>query len=75
MSKKSLPSLMVAALLCGVLPAWGQELPEGKGKEMVAALCNSCHSFYARLSGGYTAEGWRTVMRIMDNHGVNVPAD
>src|SRR2546426_11726888 len=75
MSKKSLPSLMVAALLCGVLPAWGQELPEGKGKEMVAALCNSCHPFYARLGGGYTAEGWRTVMRMMANHGVNVPAD
>src|SRR5438876_10987397 len=75
MSKKSLPSLMVAALLCSELPAWSQELPEGQGKEMVAALCNSCHPFYARLGGGYTAEGWRTVMRMMANHGVNVPAD
>src|SRR5881392_2071792 len=75
MSKKSLPSLMAAALLCGALPASSQELPEGKGKEMVAALCNSCHPFYARLGGGYTAEGWRTVMRMMANHGVNVPAD
>src|SRR3989441_12325322 len=75
MSNKSLPSVMVAALLCGALPAWGQELPEGKGKEMVAALCNSCHPFHARLGGGYTAEGWRTVMRMMANHGVNVPAD
>src|SRR2546422_1708529 len=42
---------------------------------MVAAFCNSCHPFYARLGGGYTPEGWRTVMRMMANHGVNVPAD
>src|SRR6266849_2099338 len=75
MSKESLLSLMAAALLCSALPAWSQELPEGQGKEMVAALCNSCHPFYARLGGGYTAEGWRTVMRMMANHGVNVPAD
>src|SRR3989441_980773 len=75
MSKESLLPLMAAALLCSALPAWSQELPEGKGKEMVAALCNSCHPFYARLGGGYTAEGWRTVMRMMANHGVNVPAD
>ena len=75
MSKKSLPSLTAAAVLCAALPAWSQELPEGKGKEMVAAFCNSCHPFYARLGGGYTAEGWRTVMRMMANHGVNVPAD
>src|SRR5881396_2530327 len=75
MSKESLLPLMAAALLCSALPAWSQELPEGQGKEMVAALCNSCHPFYARLGGGYTAEGWRTVMRMMANHGVNVPAD
>ncbi len=72
---RPLLSLMAAALLCGALPAWSQELPEGKGKEMVAASCNSCHPFHARLGAGYTAEGWRTVMRMMANHGVNVPAD
>ena len=66
---------MTAALACAASPAWGQELPEGKGKEMVAAQCNSCHPFYARLGAGYTAEGWRTVMRMMLNHGVAVPAD
>src|SRR6202795_1471489 len=68
-------SLMAAVLLCGALPAWSQELPEGKGKEMVATSCNSCHPFHARLGGGYTAEGWHTVMRMMTNHGVVVPAD
>ena len=75
MPKTSLLSLIVAALLWFALPAGGQELPEGKGKDLVAAHCNSCHPFYARLGAGYTAKGWRTVMRMMANHGVTVPAD
>jgi hypothetical protein len=41
MSKESLLSFMAAALPCCALPAWGQELPDGKGKELVAAQCNS----------------------------------
>ena len=32
MSKKILSLMAVAALLCGALPVWSQELPEGKGK-------------------------------------------
>src|SRR2546426_9030509 len=75
MSRKLLLSLMAAALLCSALPAWSQEVPDGKGKEMVAAQCNSCHEFYARLGSGYTAEGWRTVMQMMINHGVPIPPD
>src|SRR6266478_5965319 len=75
MPKTSLLSLIAAALLCFALPAWGQELPEGKGKDLVAAHCNSCHPFYARLGAGYTPKGWRTVMRMMANHGVTLPAD
>jgi hypothetical protein len=31
MSNASLLSLIAAALLCFALPAWGQELPEGRG--------------------------------------------
>src|SRR2546426_10592391 len=75
MSLLALLSLAVTVLLYGALPARGQELPEGKGKEIVAASCNSCHPFQARLGAGYTAEGWRTVMRMMSNHGVVVPAE
>lgn len=67
--------MMAAVPLCFAPFAWGQELPEGKGKEMVAAQCNSCHAFHARLGSGYTATGWRTVMRMMTNHGVPIPPD
>src|SRR6266478_6570755 len=72
---RRLMPVMAAALLCSALPAWSQELPEGKGKELVAAHCNSCHPFYARVGAGYTAKGWRTVMRMMTNYGVSLPPD
>jgi virginiamycin B lyase len=67
--------VMAAALLCCALPAWSQELPDGKGKELALAHCSSCHTLVSRVGGGYTPEGWRTVMRMMANHGVAVPAD
>src|SRR6266478_1646640 len=73
----SLPvlSLLVGALLGAALPASGQELPEGPGKELVAAQCNSCHTLTSRVGAGYTAAGWRTVMRMMINNGVPIPPD
>jgi virginiamycin B lyase len=51
------------------------ELPEGKGKDIVANNCNSCHKFFERVGGGYTAEGWTTVMRMMKNQGLQLPDD
>ena len=75
MSKKSLASLIFAGVLCPVLPAQSQSLPDGPGKETVAAYCESCHTFFSRVGSGYTPEGWRTVIRMMANHGVVVPPD
>jgi virginiamycin B lyase len=73
----SLPVLssLVGALLGAALPASGQELPEGPGKELVAAQCNSCHTLTSRVGAGYTPAGWRTVMRMMINNGVPIPPD
>ena len=67
--------LALTGMICAALPVWGQALPDGKGKELVANLCNSCHAFAARVGGGYTAQGWPTVMRMMTNHGLSLPAD
>src|SRR5437763_1070647 len=81
MSKSRLPylpshrSLIPAPLSLILLPAWGQDLPEGKGKEIVATQCNSCHTLASRVGAGYTPEGWATVLRMMINQGVNIPAD
>ena len=67
--------VLTALVLAAAPPASAQELPEGKGKDTVAALCNSCHPFFARIGGGYTPEGWRTVLRMMTNHGVQITPD
>jgi virginiamycin B lyase len=81
MSKSRLPSLpshrslIPAALSLILLPAWSQDLPDGKGKEFVAAQCNTCHPLAARIGAGYTPEGWATVLRMMVNQGAYIPAD
>jgi virginiamycin B lyase len=73
MPRKSRLTLLAAAALYSALPAWSAELPEGNGKELVGALCTSCHAL--NWGGGYTAEGWRTVIRMMINHGVALSPD
>jgi virginiamycin B lyase len=73
--KISILLTMGPALLGSVIPALSQGLPDGPGKETVAAYCESCHTFASRVGAGYTPDGWRTVMRMMANHSVSVPAD
>jgi virginiamycin B lyase len=76
MSRTSLLSLVSTAVLCCALPAWAQKSSsEGKGKELADAHCNSCHALTARTGSGYDAKGWRTVVRMMTNHGVALSKD
>src|SRR4051812_43454071 len=74
MSKKSC-AVLTAVLLCAGLPAIGQQLPDGPGKELAEASCNSCHTLLSRVGSGYTENGWKTVLRMMVNQGVELPAD
>jgi len=57
-----------AALLSLVSPTWAQSftLPDGPGKEVVENVCGTCHAIN-RLGAGYTPEGWRMVMHMMQN--------
>jgi len=66
---------LAATLLYCALPAWGQSTSEDKGKALVDAKCNSCHAIEARTGSGYDAEGWKTVMRMMTNHGIPIAKD
>jgi len=74
MSKKSC-AVLTAGLLCSGLPAMGQQLPDGPGKEFAEANCNSCHTLLSRVGSGYTENGWKTVLRMMVNQGTELPAD
>lgn len=70
------PSLVLAATLVSLtLPASGQDLPDGPGKELAVTNCNSCHTLLSRVGAGYTPEGWQTVLRMMLNQGAALPPD
>jgi len=76
MTKTSFLYSLIAILLGCTLPAWAQKSPSAdKAKQMVEAQCNTCHPLTARVGSGYDAKGWRTVMRMMVNHGAPVPKD
>ena len=74
MSRKSCAAL-TAAMLSFALPAKAQQLPDGPGKELAEANCNSCHTLLSRVGSGYTANGWNTVLRMMINQGAPLTAD
>ena len=70
---------LLAAAACAVLlaaPALAQQapmnLPEGPGRDTVAATCGASHEI-ERIRPGYTPAGWRTVMRMMQNFGAPIP--
>jgi virginiamycin B lyase len=71
---KLLLSVLACTLLGGAYPVQAQTLPDGPGKEIVTAACGACHDIN-RIRVGYTPEGWRTVIRMMQNVQTPVPAD
>jgi virginiamycin B lyase len=73
MGKPLLP-VLVCVLLSGAVHAEAQDFPDGPGKQIVTAVCGACHNIN-RLKVGYTPEGWRTVIRMMQNVDAPVPAD
>ena len=69
-------TLLAAFLACTSAGAQqpGRDFPEGPGKSMVVDVCGGCHDVN-RLRAGYTADGWHTVVRMMQNFGVPLPSD
>jgi virginiamycin B lyase len=52
-----------------------QHATEGAGKALVDSVCNACHLLSQRVGGGYTPQGWDTVLRMMTNNGLNLTAE
>jgi virginiamycin B lyase len=74
MSTKLLLPALAVALLGSATPVLAQDLPDGPGKETVAAVCGGCHDVN-RIRAGYSAAGWKTVMQMMHNMEAPVPND
>ena len=74
MSRWHFLPVVAGLFLANIFPALGQEFPDGPGKQVVTAVCGGCHDIN-RIRVGYTPEGWRTVVRMMQNVETPVPAD
>jgi virginiamycin B lyase len=63
-------------LVAAAFSAAAQEfkLPDGPGKEIVENACGACHALN-RLGAGYTQEGWRSVVHMMQNVEAPVPPE
>ncbi len=70
------PSMIAAVglLWAACLPASGQDFPDGPGRDVVVRTCGGCHDIN-RLKIGYTPDGWRTVVRMMQNMQAPVTAE
>ena len=70
--------MSAAALVCLMVPAHAQQspqgLPAGPGQEIVTTTCNTCHPA-DRVRAGYTAEGWDSVIHMMQNFAAPVSAE
>jgi virginiamycin B lyase len=77
MSSKLFLSIVAATALCAAsaqAQQAKQDFPEEPGKQTFTALCGACHDIN-RVRAGYSAEGWRTVVRMMVNFEVPIPKD
>jgi hypothetical protein len=66
-------TLVASALLALAAPSWSQDMKGAKA--MVDSTCNTCHPLSARVGTGYDERGWKTVLRMMINHGAPVSAE
>jgi len=68
-------TLAAGAITGFALAASADGTPDDKAKQMVDGMCNTCHPLAARVGSGYDEQGWRTVLRMMTNHGLALQPD
>lgn len=62
-------------LIAIIAPLTAQNLPEGKGKELVAKYCSACHGLEAVTSQRTDKEGWETIVAYMVSRGMTATND
>ena len=69
----SLSAAVLTVLLTRSLEA--QDLPGGKGKDLVASLCSGCHGLESVVSQKADKEGWETIVNYMVSRGLSASND
>jgi hypothetical protein len=65
-------------MLVAAMPGWAQyaTLPEGPNRELVEAVCGSCHDIEMVAINGRSEERWRLTIDEMVGYGLRLsPAD
>ena len=67
---------VVGWTLVAVLPSWAQyaTLPDGSNRELVEAVCGSCHDIEMVAINGRSEERWRLTVDEMAGYGMRVSA-
>jgi hypothetical protein len=69
------PFLTMMAVLLGTVPtalAQTDSLPEGKGKEIVAAACVQCHKLEMVTTHNYNIDDWKIELNAMVFRGLKL---
>jgi mono/diheme cytochrome c family protein len=53
----------------------GTNLPEGKGKDLVASVCRQCHGLELTTSSERTLDEWKSVVNDMVSNGAALQED
>src|SRR5512146_1485251 len=61
-----------AALVVAAAPAFAQQLPDGKGKDVVEAACTACHDADVILKSGGTRDDWAMGVQQMIDLGAMI---
>lgn len=71
MKASALFTALGALAVVAVLPRLqAQELPEGKGKDLVQAVCSSCHGLDAVVAQRADKQGWDNIVSYMVSRGM-----
>ena len=66
----------VPLLICALAPlTFAQDLPEGKGKDVVENVCGACHGTDLISSQRATKEGWSYIVDDMVSRGASATND
>jgi len=61
--------------IVALVPVQAQELPEGKGKDLVASYCAACHGLESVTAQRANKEGWETIVNYMVSRGLSATND
>jgi cytochrome c5 len=67
------PLLAVGTLALGTAQA--QDLPDGKGKDLLQQICTDCHGLDVITSQRATKDGWASIVDSMVSRGANGTKD